>query len=132
MNDAPRLPSWLAGVGDWQQQLWSELATLPETMGLLRESAANMQVVTTRLVEATAALEHLTAAWTGMADAQRRFDELAGSLRPRRGESDAEDPTRAAIDEMREAFVAMAQLNPFWPRSEPKDEKKSRQAPRKR
>jgi hypothetical protein len=113
------VPSWLAGVGDWQQQLRSELATLPETMRLLRESATNMHVVTTRLVEATAALEHLTATWTRMAEAQRRFDEMAGAFRPRREGGDAGDPTSAAIDDLRESFMAMAQLNPFWPRTEP-------------
>lgn len=132
MNDAPKLPSWLAGVGDWQQQLRSELANLPETMRLLRESAANMSLVSTRLVEATAALEHLTATWTRMADAQRRFEEVASSLRPRRGGSEGDDPTRAAIDELRESFVAMAQLNPFWPRPEPKAPKQTKPAPKKK
>lgn len=131
MNGAPKLPSWLVGVGDWQNQLRSELVRLPDTLRLLRESVANMAVVSNRLVEATAALEHLTATWTHMADAQRRFEEVAGSLRPRRG-GDDDDPARAAMDDLRESFLAMAQLNPFWPRSEPKAEKKGKQAPRKR
>lgn len=132
VDDGPKVPSWLAGVGDWQQQLRSELATLPETMRLLRESATNMHVVTTRLVEATAALEHLTATWTRMAEAQQRFDEMASAFRPRREGGDAGDPTGAAIDDLRESFLAMAQLNPFWPRTEPSSSSKAEKGQRQR
>jgi hypothetical protein len=113
-----RLPGWLTGIGEWQQDLRSELSTLPETLRLLREGAANMQVVTKRLVDATAALEQLTAASALMADAQRRVDDIATTLRgPLAGTSAADEKVRSAISDLGDAFSAMTQLNPFWPRS---------------
>jgi hypothetical protein len=126
------LPGWLTGIGDWQQELRSELATLPETLRLLREGVTNMQVVTKRLLDATAALEQVTAMTALLADAQRRVDEITTSLAGPLAGSGADERVRGAISELGDAFSAMAQLNPFWPRSgaEPaKGRKGSRRAP---
>jgi len=116
-----RLPAWFTDIGRWQQELRAELATLPETLRLLREAVANMQVVTKRLVDATAALEQLTAASAVMADAQRRFDDLAASLRLPLG-GDQEDRVRRAVDDARDAINSIARLNPLWPRAKPPTE----------
>lgn len=121
MGSPSRLPAWFTDIGRWQQELRAELATLPETLRLLREAVANMQVVTKRLVDATAALEQLTAASAVMADAQRRFDDLAASLRLPLG-GDQEDRVRRAVDDARDAINSIARLNPLWPRAKPPTE----------
>ena len=109
-------PGWVSGMGEWQTALRGELAQLPETLRQLREATANMHTVTRRLVDATAALEQLTAVSAAMAEAQRKVDALASSLPIPRSGSEADEKVRKAVDDVRQAFEGMARLNPLWPR----------------
>jgi len=109
-------PSWVTGVNEWQTALRGELAQLPETLRQLREAAANIQVVSKRLADATAGLEQLTAMSTAMAEAQKRVDALASSLPIPRPGADADERVRRAMEDVRDALQGMARLNPLWPK----------------
>jgi CHASE3 domain sensor protein len=112
-------PGWVSGVNEWQTALRGELAQLPETLKQLREAAANIQVVSRRLADATAGLEQLTTMTTAMAEAQRRVDALASTLPIPRPGADADERVRKAVDDVRDALQGMARLNPLWPRPRP-------------
>jgi methyl-accepting chemotaxis protein len=112
-------PGWITGVNEWQAALREELSHLPETLRQLREAAANIQVVSKRLADATAGLEQLTAMSTAMAEAQRRVDALASSMPIPRPGSEAEERMRKAVEDVRDALQGMARLNPLWPRPRP-------------
>ena len=112
-------PGWVSGVNEWQTALREELAQLPETLRQLREAAANIQVVSKRLADATAGLEQLNTMSTAMAEAQRRVDALASSLPIPRPGAEADERVRKAVDDVRDALQGMARLNPLWPRPRP-------------
>ena len=114
--DGVERPSWVTGVNEWQAALRDELAHLPETLRQLREAAANIQVVSKRLADATAGLEQLTAMSTAMAEAQKRVDALASSLPIPRAGADADERVRRAMEDVRDALQGMARLNPLWPK----------------
>jgi len=112
---APQLPGRLGDLRKWQQELQAELAILPQTLRTFRASVDNLNRITQRLLDATTALEQFTALSSGgMAEARRRLDEAAASLRGRATSSpDHDDPVGAAMQEVGDALAAMADLNPF-------------------
>jgi methyl-accepting chemotaxis protein len=112
-------PGWITGVNEWQTALREELSHLPETLRQLREAAANIQVVSKRLADATAGLEQLTTMSTAMAEAQRRVDALASSMPIPRSGPEAEERMRKAVEDVRDALQGMARLNPLWPKPRP-------------
>lgn len=109
-------PGWVSGVNEWQAALREELAQLPETLRQLREAAANIQVVSKRLADATAGLEQLTAMSTAMAEAQRRVDALASTFPIPRPGAETDERVRKAVEDVRDALQGMARLNPLWPK----------------
>jgi ABC-type transporter Mla subunit MlaD len=119
MSEGVQLPLWITGSRRWVQEVQSELAQLPDTLRRFRESVGNLQVITQRLVDATAAMEQLTALSAPMVDARRRMDEAADSVRERLGTRERSDPIASAMADLGDAASAMADLNPFLRRQKP-------------
>src|ERR1700730_12153203 len=73
---------WVEGIDSWRRRVTAEFEALPETPRLFREGVSNFQRITTRLLDATDALEQFTRMYTsGVADARRRLDAASESLR---------------------------------------------------
>jgi uncharacterized protein with PIN domain len=110
---------WIEGVEKWRRQLTAELEALPETLRLFREGVSNFQRITARLLDATEALEQVTALYVGgMDEAKSRLDDASRSLRAQLA-SIANDPAgsaTSAVEEFTKALSAMAELNPLWRR----------------
>src|SRR5919106_1681972 len=107
MASSRERPGWMTGVNEWQTALRGELSQLPETLKQLREAAANIQLVSKRLADATAGLEQLTTMTTALAEAQRRVDALASTLPIPRPGADTDERVRKAVDDVRDALQGM-------------------------
>ena len=106
---------------EWRRRLALELSELPDTMERLRHGAANFELVGERLAKSSASLEEIadlyqsTIAASGQRSARAldalrtQVDALAGAGSPER--------ISATMNDVQHAFDAIADLNPFWPRS---------------
>lgn len=103
----------------WRRDLTAELVRLPDTLRLLREGAANFEVVGQRLADTSEALEELTKVYRStMGETTRRSAEIAEQLKGQLDSLTGESPdmVTAALDEMQRGFEALAELNPLWPK----------------
>jgi hypothetical protein len=117
---------WFEGFNTWRRALSAELATLPETLSQLREGVGNFQRVTKRLVDASEAMEQFTRLYpTGLADAGRRLEEAARTMRDQVSSTGAGERVTLATEEVTKALSAMADLNPLWRRFRPPNPRQS-------
>jgi hypothetical protein len=108
----PELP-WFDRLDGWRRQLTSEVIALPSTLQEFREGVSNFQRITSRLLDATDALEQFTRLYmNGMADTRRQVDEVNRMLREGVG-SPASDLVIGAVSELTDALSSMARLNPL-------------------
>lgn len=108
----PELP-WFDRLDGWRRQLTSEIIALPSTLQEFREGVSNFQRITSRLLDATDALEQFTRLYmNGMADTRRQVDEVNRMLREGVG-SPASDLVIGAVSELTDALSSMARLNPL-------------------
>jgi hypothetical protein len=108
----PELP-WFDRLDSWRRQLTSEVIALPSTLQEFREGVSNFQRITSRLLDATDALEQFTRLYmNGMADTRRQVEEVNRMLREGVG-SPASDLVIGAVSELTDALSSMARLNPL-------------------
>jgi hypothetical protein len=108
----PELP-WFDRLDSWRRQLTSEVVALPSTLQEFREGVSNFQRITSRLLDATDALEQFTRLYmSGMADTRRQVEEVNRLLREGVG-SPASDLVIGAVGELTDALSSMVRLNPL-------------------
>ena len=107
-----RARTWLEQAGEWRRELTRELGALPQTLMQFREGIENFQRVTKRLSDATESMDQINQMQTSAIRALR--DQLAAAP--------GSNMVAGAIDELSDAFVTLARLNPFWPRVPPKND----------
>lgn len=108
----PELP-WFDRLDSWRRQLTSEVVALPSTLQEFREGVSNFQRITSRLLDATDALEQFTRLYmNGMADTRRQVEEVNRMLREGVG-SPASDLVIGAVGELTDALSSMVRLNPL-------------------
>ncbi len=114
----------------WARRLTEELALFPETLRLLREGAANFELVGKRLEVASTSLEEVTELYqTTMASSARRSVEMAGALRSQLDAlTAAGSPERVSstLADVQRTFESLAELNPLWPKSSRSSKPKKR------
>jgi hypothetical protein len=109
----PELP-WFDRLDSWRRQLTSEVIALPSTLQEFREGVSNFQRITSRLLDATDALEQFTRLYmNGMADTRRQVEEVNRMLREGVVGSPASDLVIGAVSELTDALSSMARLNPL-------------------
>ncbi|MHB1709933.1 MAG: hypothetical protein ACYCV7_00820 [Acidimicrobiales bacterium] len=119
----PDLP-WLRGVDAWRRELSEEVVALPATLRELREGVDNFQRITSRLLDATDALEQFTQRYgSGLTDARRQIEDINRLLREQMA-SPATDLVLGAVGGLSDALSSMARMNPLSnrppaPRSSP-------------
>jgi uncharacterized protein YukE len=111
--------------GEWRRRLAQELSELPDTMQQLRHGAANFELVGERLAKSSASLEEIadlyqsTIAEPGHRSAQA-LDALRTQVDALANAAGSPEQIAATMTDVQRAFDTIADLNPFWPRSNEK------------
>ena len=129
MRDTSKMTVWndvraraSAGLA-WGRRLGAELGEFPDTLRLMREGAANFELVGRRLEAASGSLEEITALYQStIATSTRRTADVAAALQSQidaLAAAGSPDRVSSAQTELQRTFESLSELNPFWPRTTP-------------
>jgi hypothetical protein len=107
----------------WGRRLGAELGEFPDTLRLMREGAANFELVGRRLAAASGSLEEITALYEStIAISTRRTVDAAATLQSQidaLAATGSPERVASALRELQRSFESLAESNPFWSRTTP-------------